>query len=325
MLGLLAGGAFGVGLAFFLSYLDRSLYTNEQVEQTIGLPALGVIPSSRVLSRAEASGLRRGRQEPISADGAAIELLPHRDPRSHLAETYRAFRTALLLSRAGGLRSVVVTSCFPGEGKTSTAVNLAAVLAQLGKRVLLVDADLHRPRLHDVFHVSNKVGLVSILAEGVEPSLAILKTGISGVFLVPAGPTTPNPSGLLSSEGMTKFLELAKMNFDYVIVDTPPVFPVSDVLVFARQTDGVVLCVHAGKTPREEVIRARDRIRRSRALALGVVLNNLDLSKAGYPYAGDYRFLYYGERPPGGEKAPPDDKPAAESAAEEPAARVQLN
>ena len=320
LLGLLGGGALGVGLAFFLSYLDRSLYTIEQVEHTIGLPALGVIPSSRVMSRAEAGALRRGtRQEPISLDGTAIELLPHRDPRSHLAEAYRAFRTSLLLSRAGGLRSVVVTSCFPGEGKTSTAVNLAAVLAQLGKRVLLVDADLHRPRLHDVFHVSNKVGLVSILAEGVEPSLAILKTGISGVFLVPSGPTTPNPSGLLSSEGMTKFLELANMNFDYVIVDTPPVFPVSDVLVFAQQTDGVVLCVQAGKTPREEVIRARDRIQRSRALALGVLLNNLDLSKAGYPYPGDYHFLYYGEKP--GEKPPA--APVLETA-DEPA-RVQLS
>jgi capsular exopolysaccharide synthesis family protein len=316
LLGLVAGGAFGVGLAFFLSYLDRSLYTTEQVENVIGLPALGVIPASGTLTRAEAQGLRRaGKQEPASGDANPIELLPHREPRSAVAEAYRSFRAALLLSRAGGLRSVVVTSCFPGEGKTSTAVNLAIVLTQLGKRVLLVDADLHRPRLHEVFRVSNKIGLVSVLAEGAEPSLAILKTGISGVFLVPSGPTTPNPSGLLSSEGMTKFLELAQMNFDYVIVDTPPVFPVSDVLVFAQQTDGVVLCVEAGKTPREDVVRARDRIQRSRALALGVLLNNLDLSSVGYPYASDYRFNYYGEKPPAGEK-PALEKPAA---AEEPA------
>jgi len=316
LLGLVAGGAFGVGLAFFLSYLDRSLYTTEQVEQTIGLPALGVIPASRTLSRGETLGFRRtAKDEAAGGDGSSIEMLPHREPRSQVAESYRSFRTALLLSRAGGLRSVVVTSCFPGEGKTSTAVNLAIVLTQLGKRVLLVDADLHRPRLHEVFRLSNKVGLVSILAEGAEPSLAILKTGISGVFLVPAGPTSPNPSGLLSSEGMTKFLELAQMNFDYVIVDTPPIFPVSDVLVFAQQTDGVVLCVQAGKTPREQVIRARDRIHRSRALALGVVLNNLDLSSVGYPYASDYRFNYYGEKPATAEK-PASDKPTP---AEEPA------
>jgi succinoglycan biosynthesis transport protein ExoP len=316
LLGLLAGGAFGVGLAFFLSYLDRSLYTTEQVEQLIGLPALGVIPASGTLTRTEAQGLRRaGKQDSASGDANPIELLPNREPRSPVAEAYRSFRTALLLSRAGGLRSVVVTSCFPGEGKTSTAVNLAIVLTQLGKRVLLVDADLHRPRLHEVFRVSNKVGLVSVLAEGAEPSLAILKTGISGVFLVPAGPTTPNPSGLLSSEGMTKFLELAQMNFDYVIVDTPPVFPVSDVLVFAQQTDGVVLCVEAGKTPREDVVRARDRIQRSRALALGVLLNNLDLTTAGYPYAGDYRYSYYGEKPPASENPAPEKLAVAEEPA----------
>jgi capsular exopolysaccharide synthesis family protein len=296
------------------------LYTTEQVEQTIGLPALGVIPASQQLSRGEVLGRRRpGRQDVTPADGGSIELLPHRDPRSPVAEAYRSFRTALLLSRAGGLRSVVVTSCLPGEGKTSTAVNLAIVLTQLGKRVLLVDADLHRPRLHEVLRVSNKIGLVSILAEGVEPSLAIMKTGVTGVFLVPAGPTSPNPSGLLSSEGMTKFLELAQMNFDYVIVDTPPVFPVSDVLVFAQQTDGVVLCVEAGKTPREEVIRARDRIQRSRALALGVLLNNLDLSKAGYPYAADYRFTYYGEKPAA------QDRPAEPALPAEEVARVQLS
>jgi succinoglycan biosynthesis transport protein ExoP len=298
-LGLVAGGGFGVALVFFLAYMDRSLHTTEQVEQTIGLPALGIIPATGGISRKNPRGLQRPEKEQgvPPADPDAIELLPHRDPRSPVAEAYRSFRTALLLSRAGGVRTVVVTSCFPGEGKTSTAVNLAIVLSQLGKRVLLVDADLHKPRLHDVFRVSNKLGLVSVLAEGTEPSLAILKTGISGVFLVPAGPTTPNPSGLLSSEGMSKFLELAQMNFDYVLVDTPPVFPVSDVLVFAQQMDGVVLCVHAGKTPADQVIRARDRIQRSRALLLGVLLNNLDLSSSTYPYGKDYRFAYYGEAP----------------------------
>ena len=286
--------------------MDRSLYTTEQVEQTIGLPALGVIPAI-VGAGAEvpAGPARPGKEEGAAgAEDESIELLPNRDPRSPIAEAYRSFRTALLLSRAGGLRTVVVTSCFPGEGKTSTAVNLAVVLTQLGKRVLLVDADLHKPRLHEVFHVSNKLGLVSVLAEGAEPSLAILKTGVSGIFLVPAGPITPNPSGLLSSEGMSKFLELAQMNFDYVIVDTPPMFPVSDVLVFAQQTDGVVLCVHAGKTPADQVIRARDRIQRSRALPLGVLLNNLDLSSSAYPYGTDYRFSYYGQKPDAAEEPP---------------------
>ena len=286
------GGAFaGIALAFFLSYLDRSLYTMEQVEQFVQLPALGVIPASGESSRKRRPRLfRKKRSGPTElASGAAIELLPHRDSRSAVAEAYRAFRTSLLLARAGGVRSIVITSCFPGEGKTSTAVNLAVVLAQLGKRVLVVDADLHRPRVHEVFGLTTKIGLVSILAEGIEPSQAILKSNVPGVFVVPAGPTTPNPSGLLSSEGMTKFLELAQMNFDCVVVDTPPIFPVSDVLVFAQQTDGVVLCVRAGETSREQVVRARDRILRSRALALGVLLNDLELASSGYAY----QYAYY--------------------------------
>lgn len=302
--GILGGALAGIALAFFLSYLDRSLYTTEQIEQFVQLPALGVIPASGESAQAQRRGLfRRVRSNSKPSDlssGASIELLPHRDSRSAVAEAYRSFRTALLLARAGGVRSIVITSCFPGEGKTSTAVNLAVVLAQLGKRVLVVDADLHRPRVHEVFGLSNKVGLVSILAEGLEPSQAILKSNVPGVFVVPAGPTTPNPSGLLSSEGMTKFLELAQMNFDCVVVDTPPIFPVSDVLVFAQQTDGVVLCVRAGQTPRDQVVRARDRILRSRALALGVLLNDLDLASSGYPY----RYAYYRGAPDAPEEAP---------------------
>jgi capsular exopolysaccharide synthesis family protein len=301
MLGLVGGGLLGLGLAFGLSFLDRSFHSAEQVEHFVKLPALGVIPAvGGADGGSGASRLRsmvRKTETGSDMKGESIELLPHREPRSTIAEAYRSFRAGLLLSRAGGVRSVVVTSCFPGEGKSSTAANLAVSLAQLGKRVLLVDADLHRPRLHDVFKVANKTGLVSILAEGLEPSQAILKTTVPGVYLVPSGPPSPNPSGLLSSEGMSKFLELAGMNFDAVVVDTPPLFPVSDVLVFAQQTDGIVLCVRAGRTSREQVVKARDRILRSRATALGVLLNGLDLASAGYGYGAAYRYAYYGREP----------------------------
>lgn len=293
MVGFALGMALGVGLAFLLSYVDRSFYSLQQVEDFVKLPGLGVIPTAGTTPRV--GGPRRMGRGPMPAlaPSSTIELLPQTDPRSPIAEAYRSFRTALLLSRAGGVRSIVLTSCFPEEGKTATAANLAVVLAQLGKRVLLVDADLHRPRMHEVFGLSNEFGLVSILAEDLEPSQAILDTRVPGVYLVPAGPQSPNPSGLLSSERMTKFLELGKMNFDCVIVDTPPLFPVADVLVFALQTDGVVLCVRAGKTPRELVVRGRDRILRSRAVALGVLLNGLDPSAVGYGYA-EYAHSYYG-------------------------------
>jgi capsular exopolysaccharide synthesis family protein len=143
-----------------------------------------------------------------------------------------------------------------------------------------------------VFGVSNQSGLVSILAEGMEPSRVIIKTSVPGVFVVPAGPATPNPSALLSSEDMRQFLELAANNFDHVVIDTPPVLATSDVLVFGQYTDGVVLCVRAGKTPREQVRRVRDKLLRGGVPILGIILNGRKLDSAYY----EYRYLNYGER-----------------------------
>ena len=300
LMGFVVGAGLGVGLAFLLSNLDRSLRTPEQVEQFLQLPALGVIPAIGPIDTADRSKLRgvfrRRRGTPgLASEKSVIELLPHTEPRSVVAEAYRAFRAALLLSRAGGVRTITVTSSFPDEGKTATAVNLAVVLAQLGRRVLLVDADLHKSRIHEVFQISNRSGLVSVLAENLEPSRAIVKTTYPGVFVLPAGPETPNPSGLLSSDAMRKFMELAVTNFDYVIVDSPPVLLVSDTLVFAQQTDGVLLCVRGGVTPREEAIRARDRILRTGASVLGVLINGLVPEPGGYYYR-PYSYAYGNER-----------------------------
>ena len=292
---LVLGSALGFGLAFFLSYVDRTLRTPEQVERFVQLPPLGVIPArdTGYVSSAIRARMFPGGRTAADADdrSQAIELVPQREPRSPIAEAYRAFRTALLLSRAGGVKSIVMTSAFPGEGKTATATNLAVVLSQLGRRVLLVDADLHKSRLHEVFQIPNRLGLVSVLAEGIEPSRAIVKTAVPGVFLVPSGPEAPNPSGLLASDAMRKFLELAAVNFDHVIVDSPPVLPVSDTLVFAQQTDGVVLCVRGGSTAREHVRRARDRILRSGVPIVGVLINALEPEHTVY-YRYEYGYGY---------------------------------
>ena len=301
LISMFLAGALGLGLAFFLSYLDRTIRTAEQVEKFLQLPPLGVVPArghvpvpgaarSRIFGGSALGGVSAEEADPI-------ELSPHSEPRSPTAEAYRAFRTALMLSRAGGVKSVVLTSAFPGEGKTTTAVNLAVVLAQLGRRVLLVDADLHKSRLHEIFQIPNRVGLVSVLAEGIEPSRAIVKTSVPGVFVVPAGPEAPNPSGLLASDAMQKFLDLAAVNFDHVIVDSAPVLPVSDTLVFAAQTDGVVLCVRGGSTARDHVIRARDRIQRSGVPIVGVLINALEPEHAPY-YSYEYGYGYRQEGRP---------------------------
>jgi capsular exopolysaccharide synthesis family protein len=151
-----------------------------------------------------------------------------------------------------------------------------------------------------VLHISNRVGLVSILAENLEPARAIVKTDLPEVYAVPSGPSSPNPSGLLSSEAMTTFLELARTNFDYVVLDAPPVAPVADPIVLGHQTDGVVLCVKGGETPREQVVRVRDKLLRSNVRILGVVLNAL-AEEPGL-YGARYDDGYYAEAGTYGEK-----------------------
>lgn len=298
--GALLGVLAGIMVIFVREYLDRSLRSPEQVDRYLRLPALGVIPAAS--SKGKGYGYYgylakkrspKGKAAQAAGPDAQIELLPHYSKRSTIAEAYRAFRTALLLSQAGGVHTVVMTSSHPGEGKTSTALNLAAVLGQLGRRVLLIDADLHKPRLHEIFKVSNRHGLVSILAENDDPTKAIVQTQASGVFLLPAGPTTPNPSGLLSSKAMIALLRIAREKFDHIIIDTPPVTPISDAILLGSLADGVVLCVHAGETPRELVARVRDDLYRANVRVLGVLLNNLEEDSSAY--GKNYYRHYYGE------------------------------
>ncbi|HVT03953.1 MAG TPA: polysaccharide biosynthesis tyrosine autokinase [Thermoanaerobaculia bacterium] len=298
MLSLFLGTALGLGVVFLQDYLDRSIRTPEQVTRHLHLPTLGVIPAVGGLTGRSGYGyyygLRMGRKKSLNPPGenrVSIELLPHRNRRSTVAEAYRSFRTALLLSQAGGLGTVVVTSSIPAEGKTSTALNLAIVLGQLDKRVLLVDADLHKPRLHEVLRLSNRVGLVSVLAESLDPSKAIVQTNMPGVFVVTGGPISPNPSGLLSSKAMKQFIDFAEANFDVVIIDSPPVSPIADAILLGHLSDGVVICVQAGRTPREQITRVRDELLRSNVRVLGILLNNLD-EDAGR-YGGYY---YYGKQ-----------------------------
>ncbi|MCG3191678.1 MAG: hypothetical protein DIJKHBIC_00906 [Thermoanaerobaculia bacterium] len=299
-LGLFLGLAAGLGLAFFLEYMDRSIRTPEQVERYLALPPLGVIPAIGHSGKGYGYGrygygygygyarraVERLKKKPApapesmakpsqSSEKPNIELHPHAHPRSTISEAYRTFRTSLLLSRAGGVKSFVITSTFPGEGKTSTSANLAIVLGQLGKKVLLIDGDLHKPRIHEVFRVSNRVGLVSVLAESLEPGKAVQESSVPNVFILPAGPISPNPSGLLSSDAMSRLLEVTTRRFDYVVIDSPPVNAVADAIVLGSLTDGVVLCVKGGKTAREQVARARDKLYLSHVRILGVLINQL--------------------------------------------------
>lgn len=303
--GLFLGLFLGAGLVLLVDFLDRSVRTQDQVEKFLKLPALGVIPSvgsgsGRGYGYGYGYGLRRKKPADGEGDGAseaqpdAAELIPHTSPRSEETEAYRAFRTLLLLSRAGGLKSVVITSAIPGEGKTTTALNLAVTLAQLGKRAILFDADLHKPRLHAALKISNRRGLVSILAEGAKLEEVMQPTAVPGLWVVPSGPLTPNPSGLLSSDAMAALLEEVTAGFDYVVFDSPPVQPVADALILGAVTDGVVLTIRGGKTSREVVAKARNKLHRANVRILGALINDLKVGRKSLGGYGPYAKYEYG-------------------------------
>jgi len=225
---------------------------------------------------------------PAAAAISQIELTPHERPRTLIAEGYRSLRTALLLSTASELKVMAVTSAMAGEGKTATAANLAIVLAQLGRRVVIVDCDLRKPRLHQVFRVSNRNGVVTHLTTH-ESESPFLPTEVPNLWIVPSGPIPPNPSELLSSDRMRDWVRSLRSRFDYVVVDTPPVLAVTDAVIAGQMVDGVVLTLCAGKVTREEARQCRDRLRQAGIKVLGAVLNRFRSPSGGL----SKRYKYY--------------------------------
>jgi polysaccharide biosynthesis transport protein len=302
----------GFAAIFFLEYMDRSVKTPEELERITQFASLGVIPSAASMAARQAGyGQEYGRALPRlraveTADKTAgVELIPHLDARSPVSEAYRAFRTSLLLASASSPKVIVITSSFAREGKTTTSVNLATVLAQMGKPVLLVDADLRRPRLQKVFTGKMNLGLVNYLAANIPFEDVIQATEVPNLSVVLSGPIPPNPSELLASDRMKHIIEEVRSKYAYVIFDSPPVLAVTDAIVLAASADGVVLCVHGGQTPRELVQRSAERLRQANIPVLGAILNNLDLHQYGYTYRKSY-YDYYDSNEDEGQAAPAD-------------------
>jgi polysaccharide biosynthesis transport protein len=305
LLGLVLGLGFGLGAVVLVEYLDRTIKTPDDVERVLQIPVLSVIPD---LSAGGRSGYGYGsyyrrhsspRHKAVTRKGAPpadndVELLPHVRPRHPVCEAYRALRTALLLSSAEGVRSVVVTSAIPSEGKTATAVNLAVVLAQLGKRVAIVDGDMRKPRLHSVFNVSNRQGLVNYLTGTVSSAAEVLQeTSIEGLAVLPSGPIPPNPSELLGSERMRALIGTLLEGFEIIVFDTPPSLPVTDGTILGALVDGVVLCVGAGQIVREDARSGLERLRMAGVKVLGVALNRFRRQRSGYKREYHYYEGYY--------------------------------
>ncbi len=292
------GLALGVGLVFLVRLLDRTVKTSEELERLLGFPILGVIPDAGRGSGGyggydggedKQSRSRRRWSRKTGKEEIEIELLPARKPRLAVSEAYRSLRTALLLSSAEELRIVTITSAEAGDGKTATALNLAVVMAQLGRKVLLLDGDLRRSRLHKVFNISNRSGLVNYLTGGAGAEEIFFSTDVPKLWVAPAGPHPPNPSELLASDRMRDLLRAARDQFDLVIVDTPPALVVTDAILIGSEADGTVLCFRANKTVREEVRVCRDRLVMSDVKILGAILNAYN-PRPGASYRRGYRY-----------------------------------
>lgn len=291
ILGLLVGLGLGVGMALFLDYLDNTIQRPEEIERLVGLPALAMIPHHGTPSPTLA---RVRRREATPAVAETVDLVVHRDGRCAAAEAYRELRTALLLSNPGHPpRHILVTSSVPAEGKSATAVNLAVVLAQLGRSVLLIDSDLRRPRLHRVFDAENGRG-VSTYLSGLEDDAKrlVVSTDVDHLDLFTSGPIPPNPSELLNSPVFGEMgAKLIGAGYDHVIYDSPPVLSVADAAIIASVVDATILVLRAGRTPRESLRLAVDKFSQGGIRPIGVVLNDLDVDShlyAQYRYYGRY-------------------------------------
>jgi capsular exopolysaccharide synthesis family protein len=216
-------------------------------------------------------------------------IITHLDPRAPISEQYRTIRTNIQFSSVDeSIKSLLITSSGPGEGKSTTVANLAIVFAQQGKRVLLIDADLRKPTVHYTFQLNNHIGLTNVLTKQSTIDASVNKTDIDNLFVMSSGPIPPNPAELLGSKAMDEFLEAALQQYDMVIFDTPPVLAVTDAQILANKCNGTILVVNSGKTEIEPAVKAKELLVSSNGKLLGVVLNNKKVKDSQYYY-------YYGK------------------------------
>src|SRR6266702_2764915 len=292
----------GIGLAFLLEGIDNTVRTPEQAQAISGLPSLGMIPlGSKTLSEGNARGLS------VAASKEAVELITISRPQSQMSESYRALRTSLLLTSVGAPPKIIlITSALPQEGKTTTSINTATVLAQKGTRVLLIDADLRRPSIHKTLGMGPRAGLSNVLTGGTTLQQATIRSSsLPNLFVLPAGTPPPNPAELLASAQMIDMLAELREQYDHIVVDTPPTLSVTDAVVLSTRADAVVLVIRSGQTTKPALRRARDILAQVNARVAGVLLNAVNLDSPDYyyyyEYQGKYGHRYYDEEMTGGD------------------------
>ena len=295
ILALVIGLFGGVGLSFLFDYLDNTIKGPEDIEKIAGLPSLGIIPylSLNPTRRGKKKYASSGRHEAYGQENRGtenslqeteeVELINQRFPNLSISEDYRTVRTSILLSQADNPpKTIVFTSAMPQEGKTVTVVNTAVSFSQLESRVLIIEADLRKPRLHRIFKARNMKGLSSYLTGKISLKDAIQKTSIENIWLLPCGPIPPNPAELLGSKRMRELTEEFKEIFEIILIDSPPVLPVTDAVVLSSFVDGTVMVVRAGSTIRKPFLQAIEELRRAKAKIIGVLFNESKLRNKRY-------------------------------------------
>jgi polysaccharide biosynthesis transport protein len=287
---LMLGLSSGVGLAFLLEGLDNTVRTTEQAQMISGFAPLGMIPLGSRTAREGANSKRLV----IATSKEAVELVTQVRPQSQMAESYRALRTSLLLSNLGAPPKVImITSALPQEGKTTTSINCAVVLAQKGVRVLLIDADLRRPSIHKTLGMGPRSGLSNVLTGSATLEQAITSSSaLPNLSVLPAGTPPPNPAELLASTNMRDVLEELRGQYDHIVVDTPPTLSVTDAVVLSPRADAIVLVIRSGQTTKQALRRSRDVLMQVNAKVSGVLLNAVDLSSPDYYYYYEYQGKY---------------------------------
>ncbi|MEA3292342.1 MAG: polysaccharide biosynthesis tyrosine autokinase, partial [Pseudomonadota bacterium] len=267
LLAAVLGLAGGIGLAFLLAYLDNTVRTPEELERLVAVSSLGMVPKQ---SSGKGSKKRKKKAKALETEApAGIELVSHYERDNELSEAFRSVRTSLMFSSPAGLPKVLqVTSTGPGEGKTTIAANLAAVLADNGARVLLVDADLRKPRVHKIFKIPSAPGLTEYLTGQFETS-PVRRTEIENLAVIPSGTPPPNPAELLGSKAMDEFLEEMSGLYDHVLLDSAPLLGLADSVIISTKVDGVIYTVLAGEINRDGLREGVKRLRRVHAPVLG--------------------------------------------------------
>jgi polysaccharide biosynthesis transport protein len=282
LLAVVMGLFLGFGLALFLEYLDNTIKLPDEIKEELNIPFLGAVPAFA------SNGIPQR---------LPLDLVTIHAPKSPASESYRGIRTGILFSSADKSPQVImVTSVSPLEGKTTSAANLSVTLANAESRVLLIDADMRRPRIHKIFGLDRKIGLSSVLVGTESLKDAIVSSPVEGLDILPVGHIPPNPSEIIGSQKMGKLLDALRKKYARIIIDSPPILAVTDAVVLSQMVDGVLLVIRSGETPRAAIQNSLAQLQTVNAKILGAMLNAVGVGRDSYYYY-QYSHYYYGEDP----------------------------